>query len=71
MLLNYDPAFKNVVSDTCTEPHSAYAKYTSVDKLNTKEVNNDLISLHSNIRTLSKNISLLEELLSLIKFYQP
>ena len=25
MLLNYDPAFKNVVLDTCTEPHSAYA----------------------------------------------
>ena len=41
MLLNYDLAFKNNISDTYTEPHSAYVQYTSSDRINTKEVNID------------------------------
>ena len=63
MLLNYNLAFKNIITDTCTEPHSAYTQYTSADKLDTKEVDNDFSFLHLNIRSLSKNISLLEELI--------
>ena len=60
MLLNFDLAFENNISDTFSEPHSACVEYTSADRLNTKEVKNDLSFLHLNIRSLSKNISLLE-----------
>ena len=42
MLLNYNLAFENNISDTYSEPHSVYAQYISADRLVTKEVNNDL-----------------------------
>lgn len=63
LLLNYNLTYKNVISDTDTEPYSAYSQYTSADSLNTKNINNGLSFLHLNIRSLLKNVSLLEELM--------
>ena len=63
LLLNYNLTYKNVISDTDTEPYSAYSQYTSADSLNTKNINNGLSCLHLNIRSLLKNVSLLEELM--------
>ena len=67
LLLNYNLNYKTVISDTDTEPYSAYSQYTSADSLNTKNINNGLSFLHLNIRSLLKNISLLEELMILYK----
>ena len=63
LLLNYNLTYKDVISDTDTEPYSAYSQYTSADSLNTKNINNGLSFLHLNIRSLLKNVSLLEELM--------
>ena len=63
LLLNYNLTYKNIKSGRDTETYSAYSQYTSVDSLNTKDINNGIRFLHLNINSLAKNISLLEELM--------
>ena len=64
IFLNYSLTNENDISNIDTDPIAACSQYTSADTLKNKAVNKELSFLHVNIRSLSKNISLLEELMT-------
>ena len=66
LILNFCFTKESIKTNTRTGQSAAFAQYTSADNLinlNNKNIDNELSFLHVNIRSLTKNVSLLEELL--------